>query len=210
LKYRLLIFDFDGTLADTFPWLMSILDQIAEKFKLDIPEREELESMRTIPARDLMKKYNVSFWKMFSISRFVQKQQSNSIHQIELFPGMVKLLQDLHTLGVRLALVTSNSTKNVHQVLGPEIASIFDHFECGVSILGKDSKFRKVLKETNMDPDEVLCIGDEIRDLEAAQKAGLAFGAVSWGYTKPEALISLNPQEIFSDVEDIARAVTGA
>lgn len=210
MKYRLIIFDFDGTLADTFPWLMSILDQVADKFNLERPSKADVESLRTIHAREMMKRYDVSFWKLLFMSRYVQKNMTRDIQSIELFPGMDQLLKDLHELGVKLALVTSNSLQNVHQVLGPETASLFEHYECGVSIMGKTSKFRKVLKKTKVLPDEVLCVGDEIRDLEAAQNAGLAFGAVSWGYTRPEALIIKSPEEIFSNVSDIARVVAQA
>jgi phosphoglycolate phosphatase len=210
LKYRLLIFDFDGTLADTFPWLMSIIDQLAEKFDFVPPDEQELDSLRNFHAREMMEKYDVSFWKMISMSRYVQKNMARDIHQIELFPGMDQLLKDLHELGVRLALVTSNSLKNVREVLGPEVADLFDHYECGVNILGKKSKFRKVVKKARLQPEDVLCIGDEIRDREAAHQAGLAFGAVSWGYTKPEALISEKPEEVFISVADIARVVAEA
>jgi phosphoglycolate phosphatase len=210
VKYRLVIFDFDGTLADTFPWLMSILDQIADKFKFEVPGHQELEAMRTIPAKDMMKKYNVSLWKMFSMSRYVHKIMAEDIQNIQLFPGIENLLKELHNLGISLALVSSNSYDNVCRVFGPEIASIFDHYECGVSILGKGSKFKHIVKKNKISPKNVLCIGDEVRDFEAARKAGMDFGAVSWGYTKVEALRDLGPEITFDCTEEIVPAIIGA
>ena len=207
LKSRLVIFDFDGTLADSMPWLYSMIDHLVEKFNFDQPSKFDLESIRTNHTRDMMKKYKVSFWKMLRMSRYVQKHMQEDIHLIQLFPDMESVLNDLHELGVQLALVTSNSLQNVEKVLGPEICSLFDHYECGVSILGKKSKFKKVLKKTRTTPDQALCIGDEIRDLEAAHQAGIAFGAVSWGYTLPEVLSRCLPQELFHTVNDITRAV---
>jgi phosphoglycolate phosphatase len=203
LKYRLIIFDFDGTLADTFPWLTGILEKLAEKYHLVLPAAHELEHMRTRHTRELMEEYNISIWKLFSMSRYVQKNLSQDVHKIQLFPGMEQVLRDLHELGIHLAVVSSNSTENVERVLGPELASLFEMFECGASMFGKSSRFQKVIKKTHVAPEETLCIGDEIRDLEAAHKAGLDFGAVSWGYTLPEALRNHTPQLVFESVADI-------
>lgn len=60
-----------------------------------------------------------------------------------------------------------------------------------------------------MSPRQAIAIGDEARDCEAARAAGIAFGAVTWGYAAPETLRSLNPDEIFSTVDDIMITVEG-
>ncbi|MFL6293325.1 MAG: hypothetical protein ACJ759_20725 [Thermoanaerobaculia bacterium] len=52
------------------------------------------------------------------------------------------------------------------------------------------------------------CIGDEIRDLEAARAEGIAFGAVTWGYTHPEALRAHGPEEMFSTIDEILLKLT--
>ena len=59
MKYKLVIFDFDGTLADTFPWILSILDAVADKYKVKKVERSELETFRTYDAGKLMKLHHV-------------------------------------------------------------------------------------------------------------------------------------------------------
>ena len=106
------------------------------------------------------------------------------IGQIRLFPGVGQLLADLAGRGVVLAVVSSNSIDNVRQVLGPENAARIGHYECGASICGKRPKLRAVLRASGVPAVEAIAIGDEIRDLEAARAEGIAFGAVSWGYTE--------------------------
>jgi phosphoglycolate phosphatase len=204
MKYKLIIFDFDGTLADSFPWLVSILDQVAEQFGYEKPEAEHIDQLRKLHARDMMKRYNVSIWRMFSLGRYVQKRMKRDIHQIELFAGIEEVIQLLAEREIRLAVVTSNSYHNVCRVLGPQIAELIDHYECGVSLLGKRSKFRKVLRKTGVQPGEALCIGDEIRDIEAARDARIPFGAVAWGYTHLDALLEHAPQEVFASVGEMA------
>ena len=50
--YRLVIFDFDGTLADSFPWVLRAMDDVADRFKFRRVREGELEELRTAtPAR---------------------------------------------------------------------------------------------------------------------------------------------------------------
>jgi phosphoglycolate phosphatase len=131
------------------------------------------------------------------------------IANIALFPGVDRLLRGLSDRGIGTAIVTSNSIDNVRRVLGPGNAARIQHYGCGVSIFGKRAKLRGVLRGSGVAAGEAICIGDEIRDLEAARAEGIAFGAVSWGYTRPEALLAQEPQEVFSTVEEILQKLTG-
>jgi phosphoglycolate phosphatase len=57
-----------------------------------------------------------------------------------------------------------------------------------MSVFGKASRIRAVLKACGVAPADALYIGDQATDAEAARKAGVAFGAVHWGYATIEAL----------------------
>jgi len=208
VKYKLAIFDFDGTLADTFPWVERIMDQVADHFQLKRLEPHELETLRGPDARKLLKAYRLPFWKILEIATHVRGLMTQDIHNIALFEGMDRLLRNLSERGVRLALVSSNSCENVQNVLGNEMASLFLYYECGVSLFGKAAKFRKILRQSGMQPHETISIGDEIRDLEAAKRVNIDFGAVSWGYTRVEALMALSPCEVFTSAEDILEKIT--
>jgi phosphoglycolate phosphatase len=86
--------------------------------------------------------------------------------------------------------------------------ALIDDFECGVSVFGKAVKLRRVLSRNETPPGESIYVGDEIRDIEAAQDAGMAFGAVSWGYNRIEALRAHSPSEVFSSVSEILEKIT--
>ena len=74
-------------------------------------------------------------------------------------------------------------------------------------MFGKAAKFRRVLRMAGVSPEQALCIGDEIRDLEAARAAGVDFGAVAWGYTNAEALQKRAPDAMFASMGDILKTV---
>lgn len=100
-------------------------------------------------------------------------------------------------------MVSSDSEENVRRALGPDNARLISHFACGASIFGKAPKFRRALKLAGVAAADAICIGDEIRDIEAARKAGIAFGAVTWGYATAQALQAQAPEMIFSSMNDM-------
>ncbi len=203
MKYKLVIFDFDGTLADTFPYFLSVINRLADKYHVARVDGSQIETLRGYDAHQILKLYRISLLKMTLAGRDYRRMMFRDIHQIPLFPGIDQLLEGLAENGVRLALVSSNGKKIIREVLGPQNAARISHFECGVSILGKGKKIRKVLRKCGVRAGEAIYIGDEIRDMHAARSAGVAFGAVAWGYTLPAALQAHSPSVMFESVEDM-------
>jgi phosphoglycolate phosphatase len=148
------------------------------------------------------------FWKFPLIARHVHKRMQTEIHQVTLFDGVDFLLQCLANHGIKLAMVTSNSYENVRLVLGPKNSSLIQYYECGVPLFRKPRRIQKVIKKCGVEPAETLYIGDEIRDLEAAQKVKAAFGAVSWGFTRIDAQQAREPHIVFNSVTEIADIIT--
>lgn len=203
-KYKLVIFDFDGTLANTYPYMLQIADSIASDLHYDPVSQNQLDELRELGVMKLIKKYKFPLWKIPEVAREIQTRMNRDIHQISLFDNMAAVLQQLFHHKVELALVSSNGNENIQKVLGKEIASYFSYFECGVSMFSKQAKFSKVLKNSGFQAEHALCIGDEIRDLQAARKVKIPFGAVAWGYTNIDKLSSFFPQEIFHSVCEIS------
>lgn len=203
MRYRLALFDFDGTLADSFPFFLGVMNRLADDHGFRRIEEHEIEALRGRSARQNFADFGVPAWKLPRIGRDFRRHMARDIARISLFPGVDRLLRGLADRGIRTAVVTSNSTDNVRRVLGPQNAALIQHYACGVSIFGKRAKLRGVLRNSGVAAAEAICIGDEVRDLEAAREEGIAFGAVSWGYTRPEALLAHEPEEMFSTVDEI-------
>jgi phosphoglycolate phosphatase len=143
------------------------------------------------------------------IANHMRQLVARDVHNIALFEGVDALLSSVAECGVTLAIVTSNSEANVRRILGQETATRIAHYACGASLFGKASKFRTIIKATGADPRRTIAIGDEVRDLEAARKAGLAAGAVGWGYATVDLLRAQRPDHLFLSMDDIRAAITG-
>jgi phosphoglycolate phosphatase len=204
---RLVIFDFDGTLSDSGDWFLSVVDELARKFRFRTVQPDEVDMLRNKSSRDVIEFLGISRWKLPLIARHVRRLVGRNAHQIELFPGTPDLLEQIAATGVKIALVTSNAEANVRKILGPEHAARIDCFACGSSLFGKAPKFRRVLKKMGVKPGEVLAVGDETRDIDAAREVGMRAGSVLWGYAAEELLIAMRPDVLFRTPQDIIEHV---
>jgi phosphoglycolate phosphatase len=126
---------------------------------------------------------------------------------LRLFPGIGPMLDGLAETGVPLAVLSSNREDVVRRVLGPDHAGRIGAWSCGASVFGKARRLRRLIVTRRLPPERVLCVGDEIRDGEAARATGCAFGAVAWGYTDAQALAAFGPEHLFREPGDVVRAV---
>ena len=205
-KYKLAIFDLDGTLSDSFPWFRQVVNSIADKHRFKRIEDHDVEMLRGKSSREIIRYLQVPIRRIPAIARDMRRLKSESIHAIPLFAGVDAMLGELSQLGVTLAVVSSDSASNVRKALGKN-ADLISQFACGASLFGKAVKYKAVLKRTGIAAADAICIGDEVRDGEAARQAGIDFGAVSWGFAKTEALRQASPVLLFDSVAAISRLI---
>lgn len=209
-RFRLALFDFDGTLADSEEWFVEAMNASAERFGYRTVSKEELEALRGVGNREIVRRMGVPAWRMPAIARHFRSEAARNIHRIHPFPGSLEMLLALREDGVRLAIVSSNSEANIRAVLGPQAASLISDFACESSLFGKAAKLRRLVRASGVTAPEAIAIGDETRDIEAARKADLAAGAVTWGYATRAALEDSAPDFIFDDFAELVRAVAAS
>jgi len=206
MPFSLVIFDLDGTLVDSFPWFLRTINDVADRFGFRRVRDEDVEGLRHASTREILSRLEVPVWKLPAIARYARRLKGEAASEISLFPGTDAMLRTLAENGVQLALVTSDSEVNALQKLGAS-AALFQHFDCAASVFGKPTRFRRVIRRAGMTPENVISIGDEVRDIEAARAVGIACGAVSWGYAAPAALQALAPDYMFAQMDEIADTI---
>ena len=205
MKYRLAIFDFDGTLTDSLPFLLSVVNKLAERHAFRPIDLDAVPAFRHYSAREMMRHLDLPAWKLPLVARSFMTLMQQNPQATPLFANVDTVLQQLGRAHIRLALVSSNARGNVEQILGATNIGLFGHLECGMSIFGKACRIRKILRLTGTPASQAIYIGDQITDLEAARQEGVAFGAVTWGYGSIESLRRHAPDEEFAQFTDLLR-----
>lgn len=203
-RFGLVVFDFDGTLADSYAWLVGALNRLAPRYGFRQVTAAEEPELRQLGAAAIMRRLRLPVWKRPLVARALRRLMAREIEQIRLFPEMAGLVQTLAAGGVPLAIASSNACENIAQVLGERHLACFGELECRIGLGGKPARLRAMRRRHRLGPRELLYIGDEVRDLHAARAAGAVSGAVTWGYNHPDALRARQPDHLFAQPADIA------
>lgn len=206
---ELIVFDFDGTLADSFPWFAAELNAVARDWGFRQITDEDAARLRRLSAEAIFRELQVPRWKMPWIARDLRRRMRRDIDRIALFEGVAPLLSRLAASDRRVAIMSSNARANIHAVLGPELCDGIDAFECGAALNGKAQRLRRLSRRTGIPTAAMLYIGDEVRDIEAARRAGAAAGAVTWGYNCESVLCAMAPDRLFQAVTELGGQLLG-
>lgn len=209
MAYRLAIFDFDGTLADSFPSFLAALNEAAGRYGFRGIDADELPRVRGWSAWQVMEHIDVATWQVPMITQFVRARMADDIGSVSLFPGMHEVLEDLAAREVRIAIVSSSGEAPIRHVLGARLASLVCDFRCDVSLFGKRPRLRQVLAASGIPAARAIAIGDEVRDLMAARAEEIAFGAVTWGFSSAPALVAAAPDHVVEHVDDLLAVIAG-
>ncbi|KVD78306.1 hydrolase [Burkholderia sp. ABCPW 14] len=188
MAYKLIAFDFDGTLADSLACFLRALSESAQQHGFRAIDDALLPQVRGMSAREIVELLGVPPWKVPRIAADMRQRMHARAADVQLFSGIDAALRSLARRGAHVAVATSNSEAVVRAIAGPATCAHIRHFNCGISLFGKARRLQALVRASGFARDDVLYVGDEVRDAQAADKAGIAFKGVAWGYTAPEAL----------------------
>ena len=196
------IFDFDGTLADTFTYILLVFKEIAEEYDINI-EGVDVEAMRSLSVIQLLKYFHIPLYKLPFIVLEGQKRMKRYAPKIKPIKGIPEVLNELKKRNYRMGILTSNSVENVDDFLTRHDLDMFDFLLSQNNLFGKDRSLRSLMKKYKIVKDEAIYVGDEIRDLDACHTVQIDVVAVGWGFNTPGILKTLRPTFIVDTPEDL-------
>lgn len=201
---KTIIFDFDGTIADTFKSSIEILNSFSDKYGYQKFGNEETEKLRSQSMQDSLKELHIPLIKLpFIVKDFTELAKKTIISQNPIIK-IPLLLNELYNSGYNLNIITSNSVENVSLFLNKHKMNYFNHIYSDKSLFGKHIVISKFLKKYQVKHEDSIYVGDEIRDIEAARKAQIKIIAVSWGFNSEDALIRYSPDYLVSQPQQIS------
>ncbi len=205
---KVVIFDFDGTLADTVPIIRAIYDDVAKKNKLTAMTDEDYLMLRKGTIGDARKWSGIHWWQWPMIVRSMKKLIAVESEKVRLFPGVVDMINELHDNDVEVYILSRNLPEVIERTLERYKQQKRVHIlhRRKRSLGSKASVIKKLVRTHNIDAHSVWMIGDEVRDIQAANRAGVQSVAVTWGLQDESILLKYKPTKIVSTIDQL-RAV---
>jgi len=190
----LLIFDFDGTLANTLETGIEIFNELADGYGLEPVTFDQVRELRRLNTRALLDHLGISRLMAVKLGAHIRRKLHRRMDEVGMIDGVKEAVLELGEGGYRLGVLTSNSAENVRLVLDRfGMLECFGFIEAGVSLFGKPQRILNVIRKAKIDPSEVIYVGDETRDMEAARMSKVTGLAVCWGANGREAMETEGP-----------------
>ncbi|HUB93056.1 MAG TPA: HAD-IA family hydrolase [Verrucomicrobiae bacterium] len=200
------IFDFDGTIADSFEYVFDFLKKEAMDTKTY--SASEIKTFRTMSMKDLAFALGVPVWHMPTTYFRGRRVMRAHMEHVQPFAGMVDVIRTLDTDGYRLFIASSNSGHNIRHLLRRQgVLGCFRTIRSSAGITGKPALIRGLLVQYRLPKSSTWYVGDEVGDIAAAGRAGVRSLAVGWGFAGPEKLKVAHPDGFATKPTDIVQII---
>lgn len=198
-----MIFDFDGTIADSMDVAIWLINQAAEKYHYQPIKSEDIEKLRRMSMPERFKFLNVSPYHIPRIALELIRSYGKSLRFVKIFDGMQEVIMALKERGLTLSIISSNSNQNIRRFLTENNLDVFDHIYSAKNLFGKERTIASLIKKLHLKRNELIYIGDEHRDIIACQANHIRVIAVTWGLDTVETLSRARPDYIAHKPSDI-------
>ena len=202
-----IVFDFDGTIANTINEILNIFNETSFKFGFGKIDKSHITLLRNKGAAWILSNLKIPSYQVPIILNDIKKGLSKNIPDSKPVTGMPKTILALKSKGIRLGILTTNSENNVKKFLKLNHIDEFDFIYHGSSLFGKDYLLKKMLREQKLNINTTFYVGDEDRDIVAAHKVGIKIIAVTWGLNTKKLIAKNKPDHIASKPVDILKFI---
>jgi len=175
-----------------------------------------VEDYKDKTSQEMLKLLNVSILKVPHIATRAKKELNKRMHTIKPVKGLKEILWEIKSLGLpegrqgyKMGILTSNSLENVNKFLKNHDLDLFDFVWTSSRFWGKNHGLKKLILQKGYAPQDILYIGDETRDIEAARKSSINVAAVTWGYNSFQALKNFRPDYILHSPQELLQLCLG-
>lgn len=196
-----IIFDFDGTIADSFEYCVNFLAKEAGIYPLSEKRKSELHGLSLFRIARL---FGIPWRKLPTLLPKGRKHMGPAVKDVEPFHDMAETIRSLHGAKHDLYIMSTNTTRNIHKFLDRHgLRRYFKDVYGGVGMFGKAPALRRFLREHHIESRRAVYVSDELRDVMAAQSIGLRIIAVSWGFARRRDLKAKKPDGLADEPRDI-------
>ena len=205
---KVILFDFDGTIADTYQAIADITNQLSTEFGYKALNQEELLLIKNLSTREIVKLSEISIFKLPFLVRRIRTELSKEIAELNAIENIDRVLRELKSQGYVLGIVTSNNRENVDLFLqNNQLSHLFSYIYSSTGIFSKHRVIDRAIKSHRLNRNNVIYVGDETRDIRSARKSRIYSIAVSWGFNAAEILAKHQPDYLIDRPSELLDAI---
>jgi phosphoglycolate phosphatase len=206
----LIIFDFDGVLADTLNDLIQFGQEVCDELGIEhVVNKDDLSNLEIMSFASFgracqVPEHLVDEFVQRCLKRFAEKKSPPAI-----FNGLSNIVRNF-AINNTLAIITTNSSQNVNAFLIEHGLDECIHAVYGVDIPGsKAQKISIARNQFSADPkrESVFMVGDSLSDISAAKEASVTSIAVAWGHQSLEHLLRGDPDYVVRFPHDLIEVI---
>ena len=209
MRYRLIAFDWDGTLVDSVDHIVSSIKYAAEKLAFDSLDNNSVKNIIGLGMNEAIKTLysSVTDADIVRFKRFYSEAFfSEVIGKNHLFPNAEEVLRHFQSQDVILAVATGKGRNGLDKALDSTgLKSYFSIERCADESASKPNPLmlEQIMSVMNIKPSEMLMVGDTDFDMDMAERAGVDRVGVSYGAQACHRLESFNPLCIVDDLSEL-------
>ena len=208
-RYKLIVFDWDGTLADSTAIIARSIREALRDMGEPVPDEAAARYVIGLGLADALRTVAPALpdTRHGELVAHYRKRYLATEQDIPMFEGAVELLAELDRAGYFLGVATGKSRMGLDRVLTKNgLATRFHATRCADEGLPKPhpDMLLHVMDRLGVEPDATLMIGDTTHDLLLAKNAGVAAVAVTYGAHAREQLASLAPTGTVHSMAELA------
>lgn len=195
MKFKHLIWDWNGTLLDDVDYCRRIINNILIENSLPELSINKYREIFTFPVKDYYEAAGLDFNKKSFEElgkQFIIEYEIGRL-SCKLFDNSIQLLEELKNNGVKHSILSAYKHDSLKQILESyKIASLFDNIVGSDNIYasGKEHLGLQLIEKITEHPSEVLFVGDTIHDFEVAQAMGVDCVLIANGHQSKEKLLT--------------------
>lgn len=188
-----LIFDFDGTIVQSKMLAIQLFNELSGKYGGRKIDKKDIAYLSDLSIPDRLRALNVPLHKLPALIIEGKREYKKAAVGLQPVEGIRDILFSLKDNGYSLGILSSNSTENIQRFLDLYELTVFDFIHSATNLFGKHKAITSMARKFQIDRNQMLYVGDELRDVQACKKIGVRIVAVTWGFDSASLLAEAKP-----------------
>ncbi len=209
-KYSAVLFDFDGTIADTGRGIFSSVQYAVEQLGYEPLDNETLRRFIGPPIYDSFKReLGLDDEKSdFAVRKYREKYSESGIYELDLYEGILPLMDNLRENGIKIGIASSKPQNFIIRLVDylgiGELIDFISAPSADDTPQSKASLINNAAEALNISKNKILMVGDRYFDIDGANGAGVESVGVTFGFGSEDELKNAGATYIAGCAEEIA------